>query len=160
MTLQALTSVLWRERQLLELLVFKLEQERLLLTSGKTRWLGHATREVEHVLEQIRETELGRAVESDAVSRTLGLPPGRTLHELADAAPSPWNDLLQAHREAFLELTTQIETLTVSNRELMTTSHRATQQALANLLLDSRTRTASDSAAQFEVAACLPDRRF
>ena len=54
MSLNDFSGVLWRERQLLELLLFKLEEEQLILTSGKTRWLGHATREVESVLEQIR----------------------------------------------------------------------------------------------------------
>lgn len=160
MTLQTLTSVLWRERQLLELLLFKLEEEQLLLTSGKTRWLGHATREVENVLEQIREVELGRSVESDDVARTLGLEPGRSLHELADAAPAPWDDLLRAHRQAFLELTTQIDTLAAGNRELISTSHRATQEALANLHHDSQTYDATGSTTQHEVAARLLDQKF
>ena len=160
MTLQALTSVLWRERQLLELLLFKLEEEQLLLTNGKTRWLGHATREVENVLEQIREVELGRSVESDAVARSLGLEPGRTLHELAEAAPSPWDELLRAHRQAFLELTTQIDSLAAGNRELISTSHRATQEALANLQHDSQTYDATGSTAQHEVTARIFDQKF
>ena len=160
MTLQALTSVLWRERQLLELLLFKLEEEQLLLTSGKTRWLGHATREVENVLEQIRDVELGRSVESDAVARSLGLEPGRSLHELAEAAPSPWDELLRAHRQAFLELTTQIDSLAAGNRELLSTSHRATQEALANLHQEAQTYDATGSASPHEVAARLLDQKF
>ena len=56
--LERLSEVLWRERHLLELLLFKLEEEQLVLTSGRTRWLGHATREVETVLEEIRTAEL------------------------------------------------------------------------------------------------------
>ena len=55
MGLNELSGVLWRERQLLELLLFKLEEEQLILTSGRTQWLGHATREVESVLDQIRK---------------------------------------------------------------------------------------------------------
>ena len=124
MSLQALSSVLWRERQLLELLLFKLEEEQLLLTSGKTRWLGHATREVENVLEQIREVELGRSVESDAVARLHGLEPGRSLHELSEAVPAPWDDLLRTHRQAFLDITHQLDMLDLFraiNREHGTT---------------------------------------
>ena len=45
-----LSALLWRERELLELLTFKLEEEQLLLTAGRTRWIEHATREVEQVL--------------------------------------------------------------------------------------------------------------
>jgi hypothetical protein len=49
-----LSSILWREREMLELLLFKLEEEQLVLASGRGRWLVHATREVEMVLDHIR----------------------------------------------------------------------------------------------------------
>ena len=45
MSANDLSNLLWRERELLELLVFKLEEEQLLLTAGKSRWLPQATRE-------------------------------------------------------------------------------------------------------------------
>src|SRR4051812_39244560 len=44
MALTEVSNVLWRERELLEMLLFKLEEEQLLLTAGRTRWLPHATR--------------------------------------------------------------------------------------------------------------------
>ena len=53
MGLMQLSDVLWQERHLLELLLFKLEEEQMILTSGRTRWLGHATREVETVLDDL-----------------------------------------------------------------------------------------------------------
>ena len=43
--------------------LFKLEEEQLVLAGGRTRWLAHATREVEMVLEQIRRTEVMRAAD-------------------------------------------------------------------------------------------------
>ena len=73
MGLNELSGVLWRERQLLELLLFKLEEEQLILSSGRTQWLGHATREVESVLDQIRTAELGRAMEADDAARQRAL---------------------------------------------------------------------------------------
>ena len=79
MALSELSDVLWTERRLLELLLFKLEEEQLVLTSGRTRWLAHATREVETVLDEIRDAELGRSVEADAVAIELGLEPGSTV---------------------------------------------------------------------------------
>jgi hypothetical protein len=63
-----LSALLWRERELLELLIFKLEEEQLLLMSGKSRWLQHATREVEQVLNLVREAGLGRSVEVAALA--------------------------------------------------------------------------------------------
>ncbi|NCT91414.1 flagellar protein FlgN [Cellulomonas sp. APG4] len=133
MSLNELSGVLWRERQLLELLLFKLEEEQLVLTSGRTRWLGHATREVESVLEQIRTAELGRAVEADAAARELGVPEGSSLSVLAASAPAPWDDLLREHHEAFVSLTDEIKSLAESNRDLLATSHRAAQETLMSL---------------------------
>ena len=61
MSLSEVSNILWRERQLLELLVFKLEEEQLVLAAGRNRWLPHATREVETVLGEIKRIELERA---------------------------------------------------------------------------------------------------
>jgi hypothetical protein len=133
MGLNELSGVLWRERQLLELLLFKLEEEQLILTSGRTQWLGHATREVESVLEQVRAVELGRSVEAQNAAVALGLPEGSSLLALADRAPGPWNALLREHHEAFVDLTHQIRVLADANRELLSSSHRATQETLMSL---------------------------
>jgi hypothetical protein len=118
MALSQLSDVLWKERNLLELLLFKLEEEQLVLTSGRTRWLGHATREVETVLDQIRDAELGRSAEADEVARELGLEEGVSLLTLSEHAPAPWDELLRAHRDAFVTLAM---------------SHRATQETLLSL---------------------------
>src|SRR4051794_3152225 len=75
MGLAEVSTILWRERELLELLLFKLEEEQLVLAGGRTRWLARATREVEVVLAEIRRTELARATEVDAVSIALGIGP-------------------------------------------------------------------------------------
>lgn len=132
-TLEQLSEVLWRERHLLELLLFKLEEEQLVLSSGRTRWLGHATREVEAVLDEIRTAELGRAAEADEAARLLGLTPGVGLAELAAHAPAPWDDLLRTHRDAFASLTTEISALADGTRELLAVSHRAAQETLLSL---------------------------
>jgi len=133
MAFSALSDVLWQERSLLELLLFKLEEEQLILTSGRARWLGHATREVETVLEQIRGAELGRSAEAEAAAIELGLEPGASLLALSQHAPSPWDELLRAHRDAFVSLTSEISQLADGNRELLSMSHRATQETLMSL---------------------------
>ena len=157
MAFNRLSEVLWHERNLLELLLFKLEEEQLLLTSGRTRWLAHATREVETVLSQIRDAELGRAVEAASVAAELGLAEGASLADLADRAPEPWSDLLRAHREAFASLTTQISQLADGNRELLAMSHRATQETLLSLQ-DVHTYDGSGHAALSRATAQLVDR--
>ena len=127
---QALSAILWRERELLEMLLFKLEEEQLLLASNRSRWLAHATREVEVVLEQIRQTEVARAVYSQAVAVELGLSPDAALGELADAAPEPWSDLLHQHRRFFLSLTSEISAMAEANRDLLTAGQRAARETM------------------------------
>ena len=40
MSLSEVSNILWRERRLLELLVFKLEEEQLMLASGRSHTLS------------------------------------------------------------------------------------------------------------------------
>lgn len=155
MSFETLSSLLWRERQLLELLLFKLEEEQLLLTSGRNRWLAHATREVENVLDQVRDSELGRAVASDAVAADLGLAPGSSLTELAAAAPAPWDELLGAHRQAFVTLTVEIGALAAGNRELLAVGHRAAQETLMAVSETVQTYDAHGTAARPTGASLL-----
>jgi hypothetical protein len=133
MGLNELSGVLWRERHLLELLLFKLEVKQLVLSGGRTRWLGHASREIESVLDQIRGVDLGRAVEAEEAALSLGLDPCSGLLAVAQHAPSPWDELLRQHHEAFVRLTDQIRGLAETNREMLATSHRAVQETLRSL---------------------------
>jgi len=130
MGLAEVANILWREREALELLLFKLEEEQLVLAAGRGRWLAHATREVELVLDRIRQTELLRATEVDAVAGELGLAPNPSLSALADAAGPPWADLLRDHRIAFLALTAEITALAEANRDLLTVGQRAAREAM------------------------------
>jgi hypothetical protein len=129
-SLTDLASVLWRSRELLEMLLFKLEEEQLLLASNRSRWLSHATREVEVVLDQIRQTEVIRAAYSQEVAVELGLSPDASLGELADTAPDPWSELLHQHRKAFLMLTSEIRALADVNRDLLTAGQRAARETM------------------------------
>jgi hypothetical protein len=133
MSLTEVSSILWRERELLDLLLFKLEEEQLLLAAGRSRWLGHATREVEMVLEELRRAELGRAVEVEAIAVSLGLAPDVSLRELAAKAPAPWDDILREHRNAFLAATQEISALAQANKELISNGFRAARETLMSL---------------------------
>jgi hypothetical protein len=133
MGLREVSAILWRERHLLELLLFKLDEEQLVLAAGRTRWLARATREVEMVLEEIRQTELERAVEVSRLALDLGLPAGASLRQLAEAAPPPWQDMLVEHRQAFLSLTEEVTGLVQTNRELLARGQKAVRDVLASL---------------------------
>lgn len=141
MGLAEVSSVLWRERELLELLLFKLEEEQLVLTSGRTRWLARATKEVEVVLEEIRRAEVLRAAEVDALGTALGLGPSPSLSKLAESVDEPWSSMLTQHRQAFLTMTAEITALAESNRDLLTAGARATREALLSLTDGAETYT-------------------
>jgi hypothetical protein len=133
MGLREVSAILWRERHLLELLLFKLDEEQLVLAAGRTRWLPRATREVEMVLEEMRQTELERAVEVSRLAVDLGLPAGASLRQLADAAPEPWEGILTEHRQAFLTLTDEVTALVQTNRELLNRGQKAVRDVLASI---------------------------
>jgi hypothetical protein len=127
------SDILWRERELLDVLLFKLETEKLLLDAGELRWLARSTREIELVLEQLRLAEVNRAIEVEALATQLALPSDSTLASLAEAAPSPWGDLFRAHRAAFQSLTAQIDALAEANRAWLDDACSRAETALVAL---------------------------
>ena len=126
--MEKLSQILWRERELLETLLYKLEGEQLVLAAGRTRWLARAAREVENVLETIRETEILRAVAADEVAADLGLAHNPSLRSLAESVDEPWHSLLLDHHETFTALTHEIAALADANRELITTGYRSARE--------------------------------
>lgn len=133
MGLAEVSTILWRERELLELLLFKLEEEQLVLTSGRSRWLARATKEVEIVLAEIRRTELTRAVTVDEAAEALGLGPNPSLAALAGACAEPWAGILRDHRTSFHALTAEITALAATNKDLITAGKQATENTLRAL---------------------------
>ena len=134
MSVNDLSTLLWRERELLEMLVFKLEEEQLLLTAGRSKWLHHATREVEQVLGHLRTAGIERTVEASSVAVGWGLGEDATLRALVDGAPDEvWQDLLRAHLSALTTLTAQITDLRDTNLTYLRAATRATQETLATV---------------------------
>ena len=151
MGVNELSTLLWREREQLELLMFKLEEEQLLLTSGKSKWLPYATREVEQVLARLRKTGIERTVEASAVAMEWGIGDEATLRELVDHSPSDaWRDILSSHLNALTALTHQIASVRDTNLQYLRAATRATQEALVGMnadrgVYDGRGATASSS---------------
>src|SRR3954465_13549844 len=115
---QHLSTLLWREQELLDLLLFKAEEKQYLILTGKTRWLARIAHEIEVVLHPRRTREVGRAAGTEAIAVKLGLGANPSLRQVADAAPAPWNDLFAKHHEALMVLVTDLRSLSDANREL------------------------------------------
>lgn len=160
MGLTDVSSVLWRERELLELLLFKLEEEQLILSAGRTRWLARATREVETVLEEIRRTEVLRAAEVEATATALGLNASPSLSELSGAVDEPWSSILREHRSAFLTMTAEITALAETNRDLLTSGQRAARETLLSLTDGAETYTPAGATVSAGPRARLLDQAF
>jgi hypothetical protein len=133
MSIPDLAALLWRQRELLERLVYRLECEQLLIAAGRTRFIGLATAEVETLLEEIGVVELQRAAAADRVAREVGLEPGATLEEIAGSVEPAWTDVLLEQRRALVSLTTELAALAESNKHLMAAGLAAVETAMANL---------------------------
>ncbi|WP_150308007.1 flagellar protein FlgN [Planctomonas psychrotolerans] len=154
-----LSALLWQERELLELLVFKLEEEQLLLTAGKSRWIEHATREVEQVLQRLRNAGLARSVQVSTLAREWGTAEDAPLRDLvASAPPGPWSDIFAAHLRSMTELTDTIKQLRDQNEQFLRTAARSTQETLAGVHPDPVTYDAFGSSDVAAVGGRLFDR--
>jgi hypothetical protein len=153
------STMLWRERDALSLLLFKLVEEQLIVRAGQTRWLAQANEEIEFALEQLRGTEVLRAAETDAISEELGLPTGATLAQLEAAVPEPWATLYGEHRRALIKLVAEVEQVTAENRGLLTAGARAIRETLLSVSQTVQTYDASGSAAPFVPGPVLMDEQ-
>jgi hypothetical protein len=131
--MEDLSLILWRERELLETLLYKLEMEKLVLASGSSRWLATSAREVEGILAAIRETELLRAVVADEAAAAIGMAANPSLRALAEAVDEPWRSILLDHRAAFVQYSREILEIAASNRELLTTGQQAARDTFLGL---------------------------
>lgn len=127
---ERLSLVLWRERELLDTLLYRVELEQLVLTSGSARWLARVSQDVEGVLTTLGETELLRAVVADEVATAVGLDAHPTLRALAERSEEPWGTILAEHRDALLAVTRTIAERADANRDLIAAGHRAARATL------------------------------
>ena len=115
-----LSAALWQERRQLELLLFRLETQRLHVQAGTVEWLNFMAAEAETVLDRLRFEALARSVESAAVAAEWGLPAQTTLVELISAAPAgPWAEILRDHLEALRGLLARLGRVSRANEEAL-----------------------------------------
>jgi hypothetical protein len=136
--LRDVSNILWRERNLLELLAFKLDSERLLARAGRTRWLARADHEVEMVLGELKACELERGIHVQALGEQLGLDADTTLLLLAQTAPDEWAGILADHRRALLELARDVDRSARRSRRTPTTPRATHAQATDDRVVDAR----------------------
>lgn len=135
MSPQELSNLLWRERELLSHLLYKLKVEQMLLNAGETRFLPKATAESEEVLMATREASLARDVAAQSVATMYGLPEDAGLRDIAMAAPAdtPWPEIFTKHLAAITNLVNEIRQVRDSNASIVAHATRSTQETLANL---------------------------
>jgi flagellar biosynthesis/type III secretory pathway chaperone len=133
MSLPDLAAVLWRQRELIEVLCYRLECEQLLLAAGRTSRLHLATSEVESTVDGLQVVEMQRAEAADRASIELGLPAGSGLSDLAAAAQPPWTGVFLEHRAALIALTAELKALAESNKQLVTGGMTVLQTAMDSL---------------------------
>jgi hypothetical protein len=125
--------LLWREREILEQVLFKVVQERLVLEAGETRWLQAANRELEAAVRELRVSEVLRSAETTVLAEELGLSDNASLSELAGAAPEPWSSILLEHRDALRQLTLEIDDATAQSRLLLDAGARTVRETLLSI---------------------------
>ena len=132
-TYTAVSDALWRQRETLQTLLYRLVCEKLILISGSNRWLARADDEVRAAMNQLRGGELMRAVEVEELTRLRGLDAEASLAELAAASPEPWRTLLTDHRTALRALVFEVQGVAAENRHLLESGSRAAQATLAEI---------------------------
>ncbi len=128
-----IASLLWQEREILERVLFKLIEEQLVARAGQPRWLSAASIELDEALQDLRRSEVVRAMKVDELAEQRGLPPGVALAQLADAAPDPWNAILLEHRAALRGLAAEIDAATSQTRRLLESGARGARERLLSL---------------------------
>ena len=116
--MEALLSLLTRERLLAELVVFKLLELRALMQAGEGRFLGWAAEEVERATTSLRETELQRSVLASGLAEERGLDPDVSLRELLEDVGEPWRSALDEQADKLRSLCTEAAELVAANGRL------------------------------------------
>lgn len=147
-----LSQTLWRQHGLLELLLYRMEVQRLVLATTNGAWAQIAADDVEATLDILREEELIRATQVARVGEALGLDTDASLRELVDAAPEPWAEILRDHQRSFLDLVDRIETTSKANRDLVRRSLQLTREMLS-------LPAEGASAATYDRSGALPSGR-
>ena len=115
-TLQELTRALWQQRRMLERVRYHLKVQELVLAGDNDWMLTFAINDVEEAIRRVSEIEAARVELTQDLGFALGLGSNPSLQDLVAAAPDPYNEMLDEHRTAFLELASEITSISLNGR--------------------------------------------
>lgn len=125
--------LLWRHRELLDDLLFRLETQNLLLLAGRDHWVHRVADEAQGTLEAISVTDAERAGLVADMAPALGLPVDAALRDLAAVAPEPWGLIFSDHRASLLPVVDRVTDLCQRVRRLLHRGLEGTRAALSEL---------------------------
>lgn len=134
MSANELSALLWREREFLELLEFKLETQQLMLTTGKSRWVQRCADEIASVSAKLRQLNLARDLSIVSLAEEWGVDENASLRQIVEGArETVWVDIFNAHLVALVDLLERIKVLRDANELLLRAASRSAQETLAVL---------------------------
>ena len=132
--LEVLNEVMWRERRVTEAVRFKLVEAKLILMADEPRFVPQALAELEAVVRRLRTVEHERDAALREFAAEVQMDVDRiTLRALSEEAPEPWSTIFDDHRQAFLEMTAEIEDITKVNRRLATLAFSGAKETIRAL---------------------------
>jgi hypothetical protein len=142
-----LSALVWDLRQHLEVLVYRLEVQQLLLAASRTTHVARAIADVEETTALIAslETDLARAAAASA--KLHDVEPLTTLESLAEVCDQEHGFSLKDHRTALVTLGSQVEELVRSNKDLARKVMQA-REVISTLAPQADTYSATGAPAQ------------
>jgi hypothetical protein len=110
-----LNQLLWRQRDVLSDVVYRLEVQQLLLVDGRDRWVDRSVEDLERALERVERYQRMQRDLLDELSVHLPVQGGSRLSEVVSVVPSPWDGILEEQQAALLVLITEIESASRDN---------------------------------------------
>jgi hypothetical protein len=113
-----LNQLLWRERDVLEDVLYRLQVQQLLLVEGRERWVERSVDDLERSLARVERYQRMHRDLLDDISAYLPVHGGSTLSEVVAVTPSPWDDIFEEQQASVLVLINEIEAASRDNHGL------------------------------------------
>ena len=126
-----LSTLLWRQHELLDLLLFKAGEKQYIVVSDQMRWLPRISAEIEAILTEMRALETERiALVAEFAREHELLTDSPSLREMATIVGEPWSQVLMTHHENLLKAVTDLRTLSEVNKGLIEKGMEAINESL------------------------------
>lgn len=126
-----LSQVLSKEQSLLEKLLFKLEEVRLVSSANNSDWLEMATGELKVAYADVAVVELQRKKALSAAAVAVGASSELSLGELSNLLPPAQRRELMDHRQRLIAIMQRIHEVSIEGRRLLALLADAAESAQA-----------------------------